>query len=108
MENAAQFAETVNKLFGEKLARARRVRNITQGKLAELVGVSRVTIANLERGRQNIQLHQVFTFGSALNVPASELIPTVPELPSTSSSSPDTLFLEIARARLNTVAGGDQ
>jgi transcriptional regulator with XRE-family HTH domain len=105
VKKEAHFGQLVNKLFGEKLARARRVRNISQSELADRAAVSRATIANLEGGRQNVQLHQVFALAKSLNVEPDSLIPTMPELPSSSTSS-DQLFLEITKARLNAVMGG--
>jgi len=105
VEKESHFGPLVNKLFGEKLARARRIRNISQSELAELAGVSRATIANLEGGRQNVQLHQVFTLANSLDVAPDSLIPTMPEFPSSSTSS-DQLFLDITKARLNAVMGG--
>lgn len=37
--------------FGERLARIRGLRGLTQAQLAALVGMNRVTISNLERGK---------------------------------------------------------
>ncbi len=105
VENKVRFAQAVNKLFGEKLSYARRVRNMTQAQLASSIGISRVVIANLERGRQNVQLHQIFSLASALSLPPSELIPTLPEV-SPRDSSLDALFVELAKAQLTKEIGG--
>lgn len=79
MENAhpavENLADRVNFLFGRRLAAARRFHKVSQAELAKRIGRSRVTIANLESGRQNVQLHQVFSLASALDVPVPELIP---------------------------------
>ena len=101
------FAQAVNGVFGERLARARRVRNVSQRDLALRVGVSRATIANLEGGKQNVQLHQVFAFAAILDVQPEELIPTMPEL-SPNPTSTDQLFLEITKAHLTAVIGGQK
>jgi len=59
--------QIVNDVFGEKLRQMRRLRNLSQTELGELVRLSRVTIANIEGGKQNVQLHQVFAFAMALD-----------------------------------------
>ena len=71
------IAERVNKHFGQRLASARRARGITQSGLAKRIGRSRITIANLEAGKQNVQLHQVFALAEAINAQISELIPDI-------------------------------
>lgn len=107
MEKSAQFAAHINAQFGKQLARVRRVKNISQAELARRMGVSRATIANLERGRQNVQLHQMYSLASHLDAPVSELMPAMREL-TLSPMPPDALFLEIAKARLTAVTGGDK
>lgn len=60
-----------------KLARLRTERGLTQQNLANLSGVHRVTIANLERGTKRIEgLHfsAALALASALNVDPRELI----------------------------------
>lgn len=71
------------------------------------MGVSRATIANLERGRQNVQLHQMYALAAHLDVAVSELMPVLPELAFTPRST-DDLFLKIAKARLSAAMGGDK
>lgn len=104
------FSTAVNSAFGLKLRAVRRSRDMSQGELASRVGLSRVSIATLEGGKQNIQLNQVFLIAEALNVPVTELVPSVNEVeqrlsrdamvatnPITSSGA---LFIEDARALL--------
>lgn len=80
VENEDRFADRVNSLFGEKLAQVRRARRVSQAELGKRVNLSRTTIANLERGSQNVQLHQMFTLARALDANPDELIPTGQEL----------------------------
>jgi transcriptional regulator with XRE-family HTH domain len=66
----------INQLFGTRLKNARRIRSLTQAELASKLGVSRVTVANLESGDQNIQLHQVFAIAEALDLRVENLLPS--------------------------------
>ena len=64
--------------FG-KLVRLHRTRlpDMTQQKLARLVGLSRTSITNIEKGRQHVALHQLFALAEALKVPPDALLPAV-------------------------------
>jgi transcriptional regulator with XRE-family HTH domain len=106
----------INVVFGRKLRDLRRQRNLTQSELAKIVGFSRVTIANLESGKQNIQLHQIFTFARALNAAVELLVPSRIEVESADSylgrvrsdllGASDLLFLKMAKVRLSAIAEG--
>lgn len=52
--------------FGRKLAVLRNEANLTQAELARKVGVSRASLANIERGEQRVYLHQLLSVLSAL------------------------------------------
>lgn len=75
-----EFSRAVNAAFGARLRTVRRSKDVSQGELAARAGLSRVTVATIEGGKQNIQLSQVFLFARALDVPSNELIPTLPEV----------------------------
>jgi len=57
-------------------ARIREVRGkrLTQEELANSAGLSRVSVVNIEAGRQKLLLHHVFTLAAALGLPPAELI----------------------------------
>ncbi|MBL6612429.1 MAG: helix-turn-helix transcriptional regulator [Alphaproteobacteria bacterium] len=58
-----------------KNIRARRERvGLTQDKLANLVGLSRTSITNVERGRQQMLVHQLLDFAAALKTNSGELL----------------------------------
>jgi transcriptional regulator with XRE-family HTH domain len=104
-----KFSIAVNSAFGAKLRAVRRFRDMSQGELASRVGLSRVSIATLESGKQNIQLGQVFMFAEALNVPVIELTPSLGEveqrmmpeaIAAKRIASSGALFIEDARALL--------
>ncbi len=118
MEIQGTPSGVVNRLFGEKLRGIRRQMNYSQSELANLVKLSRVSIANIESGSQNVQLHHVYCFAQALNVPLEKLLPTRSELDFARSplvgvrsdlmDSSDLLFLNIAKSRLRALAGDDR
>ena len=62
--------------FG-KLVRLHRERrtDMTQEKLGRMVGLSRTSITNIEKGRQHVALHQLFAIAEALKVPPAALLP---------------------------------
>jgi len=49
---------------------------MTQEKLGKLIGLSRTSITNIERGRQHATLHHLFAIGDALNVAPAALLPS--------------------------------
>jgi transcriptional regulator with XRE-family HTH domain len=97
--------DTINLLFGQRLAMARRLRKISQGQLAKQVNRSRVTIANLERGKHGVQLSQIFLFADALNASVTELLPDRKAIYEFENPSADA-FVRIAKDRLNDLLRG--
>jgi len=63
------------RLFGTKLSQARKAAGLTQEVLAERVGMSRPSIANIERGNQQVPLHMLASFASVLGKKPCELLP---------------------------------
>lgn len=96
------LSRRVNAIFGQRLARARKSRSLTQRELADLVGVSRVTVANIERAKQNVQLAQVYSMARALNIAPNDLLPTTPELKhiADGAQTPEDTFKNLAKLRL--------
>lgn len=63
-------------LFGRRVAEARAKAELTQMGLAEKVGLSRASIANIEAGRQRIVLHQAIEIAEAVGARSvTELLP---------------------------------
>ena len=48
---------------------------MTQDRLGVLVGLSRTSITNIEKGRQHVSLHQLYRIADALNIPVEALLP---------------------------------
>ncbi|MES3034910.1 MAG: helix-turn-helix transcriptional regulator [Gemmatimonadota bacterium] len=87
-------------LIGERIAVARGHLNLSQAKLALAVNVSRVSIVNIERGRQRAPVHVLWNIAAALKCEMLEFIPHRDEL-SARTAPPDLspeIMSEIARA----------
>lgn len=70
----------VYRAFGDRVRMHRKQRKgLTQEKLGQLVGLSRTSITNIEKGRQHVSLHQLFDIAEALRVRADALLPSVHE-----------------------------
>jgi transcriptional regulator with XRE-family HTH domain len=63
--------------FGRLVAERRKRQKLTQKAFAVAVGLSRASIANIERGKQAVQLHLIYKIASVLNADVRELIPAV-------------------------------
>jgi transcriptional regulator with XRE-family HTH domain len=64
--------------FGRKLAILRHEAGMTQADLARKVGLSRASLANIERGEQRVYLHQILSVLDSLGrEKLNELLPTV-------------------------------
>jgi transcriptional regulator with XRE-family HTH domain len=71
----------INVAFGKAVAQRREELELTQADLAGLVGgMSRASIANIEKGRQNVLLHHVYDLAAALEMPkVGDLMPARPK-----------------------------
>ena len=67
--------EAIYKLLGERLAHLRGERAVSQEDLATFAGLTRASIANIEKGRQRVFLHQLYHFANYLNVELDDLLP---------------------------------
>jgi transcriptional regulator with XRE-family HTH domain len=72
--------DTLYEALGQRVAQARISARLSQGKLAERVGVTRASIVNIERGRQRPPLHLLWQIAAAANVDLLRLIPKANEL----------------------------
>lgn len=71
--------------------RQARGTRLTQDALAQRVGLSRASVANVERGRQRVPLHMLYLFARALEVDAASLIPEPP--PPDSAARPELISM---------------
>lgn len=69
----------VNRGAGQRIAQARKRAGLTQKGLADRVQMSRASIANMEAGKQAIQIQMIFEMADKLQIPPSDLIPVISE-----------------------------
>lgn len=68
------------KVVGGRIAERRKTVGLTQVEVAQLTGVSRPSLANMERGDQVIALHHLYKLISALELERlTDLIPNSPK-----------------------------
>jgi transcriptional regulator with XRE-family HTH domain len=69
--------DAVYRAFGNlvRLHREQRRNRLSQEKLGRLVGLSRSSIVNIEKGRHHLVIHQLLAFARALKVPPEALLP---------------------------------
>ena len=63
------------KEFGRRLQRARRDAHVTQAELARGIGLSRTSIANIESGRQPVDIHTAVVLSHVLGTQIEKLLP---------------------------------
>ena len=61
------------KYFGARISKLRNIKGLTQEDLAEISGLSRQYIGDVERGTRNISLINIEKIANALNMTLSEL-----------------------------------
>lgn len=63
--------------IGKRIGELRRLRvpPLSQQDLARKVGLTRVSMTNIEKGRHRIQLHTIYAIAHALQVPIMQLLP---------------------------------
>ena len=68
-------AAALYKRLGSTIKTRRRALGLTQKQLAQQLGISRASLANVETGRQRVLVDQLFEFASQLKVNLRELLP---------------------------------
>jgi DNA-binding XRE family transcriptional regulator len=60
--------------FGSKVRKSRKSLHMTQGEAAHIIGISRPSLANIEAGRQRVNLDTALLISKALGVSVGGLI----------------------------------
>jgi transcriptional regulator with XRE-family HTH domain len=68
-------ADPIYKQIGAVIKARRRTLGLKQEALAAKLGISRGSLANVETGRQNVLVHQLYRFAAALDLTPFDLLP---------------------------------
>jgi transcriptional regulator with XRE-family HTH domain len=68
--------DEILRLFGERLRELRTERNLSQERLAELAGLDRNYIGQIERAERNVALVNIVKIAQALEIGPGELFVT--------------------------------
>lgn len=60
--------------FGKKMREIRKNKGISQEKLAEMAGIDRSYMGNIERGEKNITLKKVYEICDALDIDIKQIV----------------------------------
>lgn len=73
--------------FGRKVADLRNGAGLTQAELARKIGVSRASLANIERGEQRVYIHQLLNISTAFgHQKIDDILPMSGRLPSSAKA----------------------
>lgn len=95
MTHSTIDVDRLYQLIGKAIHDLRQAKKprLTQAGLAELLGVTRTSITNIEKGGQRIPLHLLYILCAKLSVQISDVIPVVEDvvaqLPDTTARRPD-------------------
>ena len=70
--------EAFGRLVRKHRENGKKENRLTQDRLGALVGLSRTSITNIEKGRQHVSLHQLYRIADALGVTPDVLLPPPP------------------------------
>ena len=70
------MSKDIRKSFGELLRKARKSKNLTQEELADKAGLHFTYIGQIERGRRNPSLINIYRIQKALRLPISDIFPS--------------------------------
>ena len=80
--NGSVATDPIYKYIGELIKARRKTLKLKQESLASMLGISRGSLANIETGRQNILVHNLYKFATVLKLKPFDLLPQ----PSTNQS----------------------
>lgn len=70
-----------------RAVRENREPSLTQRRLADLLGIERTSVTNLEKGRQRVPLHVLYRLCDALSLKLEDVLPPLDEVVSEPDSS---------------------
>jgi len=91
-QSMEDFNSSVYQVIGEKIKARRIENNLKQSDLADLLGLNRVSISNIESGRHQVSLATIYKIASILNTDISEILPTAKEIETFINNRPPSLL----------------
>ena len=73
--------ENVYRAIGERIRTTRISKKMVQADIANEAGLSRQSVANIERGRQRFMVHTLIDIARALGVLPAELLSVLADIP---------------------------
>lgn len=89
MDSAA--SDRLYSIVASRLRDARKQRGISQDAVAAAIELKRSSIANFERGRQHLQLHNLYRFAAEVGLEVGDLFPSLAELRSGEVGASETV-----------------
>jgi transcriptional regulator with XRE-family HTH domain len=80
----------IYRLVGSRIAARRKELRLKQVEVAGQIGLTRASLANIEKGRQRLMLHQVYRIAEALRI--ESILDLVPKRFSTDLSDQPVIF----------------
>lgn len=74
MKGDKKFYYYFYRRLGIRIKQARRAKELSQTNLAQMIGCTRTTMVNIERGHQQINVHLIILICNALDLPLQELL----------------------------------
>jgi len=81
----------IYRLIGSRIAARRKDLRLKQVEVAAQIGLTRASLANIEKGRQKIMMHQIYRIAEALRI--ESILDLVPPRFSTSGPDEPIVFL---------------
>lgn len=69
-------------LIGDRIQRLRRMQSpaLSQERLAKVLGLTRTSVTNIERGKQKLSLDAVYKLCEAFGIDIADLMPSISEI----------------------------
>ena len=67
----------LNEVVGANISRIRKSEKITQGDLADYIGLTRTSMVNIEKGRQSLSVKNLYEIAYILGVDITDILPPI-------------------------------
>src|SRR5580704_12292697 len=103
MGGAKADSTELYELIGERIAQRRAGRGLSQAQLATLIGLTRSSVSNIEKGRQKMLIHTFLDIAHCLVVPPESLLPSAPPTQLRELTFSGSQLSDTERMRISTI-----